>query len=352
MKTTFATLATAAVLVLTAAPAFAEDTPLAPADVQSEPAAPPAPSAASVVGNGGAHRPCGWVAWVEPMLVRFHPCVSDWAVEGDAAERPTGVVHEVEYDYELGFRAGVAHRKPESLVGWFVQVTWASAEASHRATEPAGGGIALTHGSPDGADFGIGASATHVSEIDYIVLDAGAILHVEMGKEGAAKIWGGLRVAKIDMDVDENVFNAAGAVVESLVASTDMLGFGIAVGAELRWNVCGPWSFYGKAATGILLSNIDGRVLDTVPGATLTNVHNEIDRITPFIEMGVGVGWGCERFLGSCIGLQADLGFELTNWFNVLDPLTFVDDVKDSALDEENDDLGLSAFSLRVTLTF
>jgi hypothetical protein len=241
---------------------------------------------------------------------------------------------------------------PGSCVGWGVQVTWASADASDEAVAPAGGSIGLAHSSPDGADFVLGGRATHESEIEYLVVDAGVCIHQQMGALGKARFWGGARAARIDSDVTERLFTAAGTETETLTASTDVLGFGIAAGAELRWGFCGGWSVFGRAAGGILLSNIDGSVRHDIPAATLTNASQDVDRITPFVEMGVGVGWGSPRFLGSCVGLQVDLGFELTNWFNVLDPLSFVDDVKDSSAEEGSDDLGISAVTLRFTFTF
>jgi hypothetical protein len=174
----------------------------------------------------------------------------------------------------------------------------------------------------------------------------------ERRRRGPGRRHARLRFAKISSDVDENLFDAGGALVESLVASTDLVGFGLAAGGELRWNVCGGFSFYGRAAGGILLSTIEGSVVHNNAVTTLTNASNDIERLTPFIEMGVGIGWGSERIFGSCVGLNVDLGFELTNWFNVLDPLTYIDDVKDSALGESSDDLGITAVTLKVTLTF
>lgn len=349
MKRIFVALATAGVWFLSARSGYAADAPAAPA-------APPPPSAAQVVDSGcGCQPTCcdhGWSVWLEPMFLKFHPSVSAWAVDGDAGSRPTGVVHEVECDYEFGARVGVAYMKPGSCVGFGLQVTWANSDASETAAAPAGGSLGLAHTSPDGADFVTGGTATHDSEIDYLVIDAGVCFHAQLGSLGAARFWGGARFAKIDSDVSEHLFTAAGVETETLVASTELLGYGIAAGGELRWGFCGGWSVFGRATGGILLSNIEGNARHDVPNATLTNVTNEIDRITPFIEMGVGVGWGTQRLLGSCVGLYVDLGFELTNWFNVLDPLTFVDDVKDSGVDEGTDDLGISAVTLKVTFTF
>ena len=355
-----ASLTAVGALVLAATPAFAEDAPsapvvvAAPAPPPAPPAPPPAPAAPVVVGDCCRPACCsrGWSVWLEPMMVKFHPAVSAWAAEGDAAQRPIGVIHDVEYDYEFGARAGVAYLAPGSRVGLGIQVMWANAEASESATAQPGGTLGLTHSSPDGPDFVADGTATHESEIDYLVIDAGACFHKCLGSSLTVHGFGGLRFAKISSDVTENLFAAGGALAESLVASTDLVGFGLAAGGELRWTVCGGWSFWGRAAGGILLSQIEGSVVHSTLATTLTSARNDIERITPFVEMGVGIGWGSERFLGSCVGLHVDLGFELTNWFNVLDPLTYVDDVKDSALNEGSDDLGLSAVTLRLTFTF
>ena len=360
MKLSITALTAALALVLSASSAFAEDAPGAPAaaPVPSAPPAPPAPppAPAAVVVTGDCCRPTccqrGWSVWLEPMMLKFHPSVADWAAEGDASQRPIGVIHDVEYDYEFGARAGIAHIAPGCNLGWGVQVTWANAETSQSAVAPTGGTLGLTHSSPDGPDFVADATATHDSEIDYLVVDAGGCYHVCLGRSLDATGFGGLRFAKISSDVTENLFAAGGVLAESLVASTDLVGFGLAAGAEVRWTVCGGFSFYGRAAGGILLSKIEGSVVHATTATTLTSARNDIERITPFIEMGVGVGWGSERFLGSCVGLHVDLGVELTNWFNVLDPLSYVDDVKDSALNESSDDLGISAVTLRVTFTF
>jgi hypothetical protein len=364
MKIPLVALAIAGGFAFAGTRAYAEDTPSAPAaeapaTVTPVPAAPPpAPAATVVVGSGGSvccQPACcarGWAVWAEPMLVKFYPAVSNWASQGDAAARPNGVVFDTEYDWDLGVRAGVAYMAPGSRVGFGVQVTWASAESDESAAAAPGGTLGLTHSSPDGPDFVLDGTATHVSEIEYLLADVGAFFHLCLGASTDATVYGGFRFAKIDHDVTENLFAPGGALAETLEASTSLRGYGLVAGGELRWKVCGGWSFYGKAAGGILLSTIEGRVLHTTPATTLTSVGNDMDRITPFVEMGVGFGWASERFLGSCFGLHVDLGVELANWFNVLDPLTYVDDVKDSGLDEESDDLGLAAVTLKVTLTF
>src|SRR5689334_11921486 len=117
MKSSFAALAAAGVLILSASPAFAADAPPAPV------APSPAPAAVVVDGCGCQPTCCdrGWVVWGEALLLRFYPSVSDWASDGDAtASFPTGVVHEAEYDWELGFRGGVAYTRPGSNVGFGV----------------------------------------------------------------------------------------------------------------------------------------------------------------------------------------------------------------------------------------
>jgi hypothetical protein len=291
------------------------------------------------------------VVWAEALMLRFHPAVSDYAADGDAAQFPIGRVHDAEFDHELGFRAGAAYLRPGSRVGLGVQVTWASPNVSASATAPAGGSLALTHNSPNGTDYTLGATATHEGEIDYLVVDAAVCGHRDLGCEGRATVWGGVRFAKIKQESTQNLSTGAG-LLETVDSRADVTAFGLATGGELRWVFGGGWSVFGRAAGGILLSRIDASVNDFNQVTTFVAVGHSIERITPFVEMGVGVGWGCRRFLGSCIGLEVDLGWELTNWFNVLDPLTFVDDVKDSAFDQESDDLGIDAIRLRITVTF
>lgn len=351
MKSTFLALATAGALVLSAAPAFADDAPAAP---------PAAPASAVADSCGCCPQTCcdrGIVVWAEALYMKFHPAVSDYATEADATARPIGSIREAVYDYELGLRGGVAFRRPGSDTGIGIQVTWANPDLDTTATAVAPNFIGLTHGTANaGLGFTQGGSIAHHDEIDYLVVDAGFCHHASLGCNGTARLYGGARFARIDHSTDDLTSTAAGVAVESLVATSDLTGFGFAMGGELRWGFCSGWTVWGRAASGILLSSIDASAVNvlnpTGAALTLVNTTNSIDRVTPFVEMGIGFGWGCPRFLGSCIGLQVDVGWELTNWFNVLDPYAYIDDVRDSEFDQESDDLGIDAFSLKITLTF
>lgn len=353
MKSMISALAAASALFLGASAAFAADGAPAPA---------PAP-AAEVVGGCApcAPAPCcpsGWAVWGEALMLKFHPSVADFAANDDNDDGSAdGVVHETEFDYDLAFRAGVGYRAPGSRVGVGLQVTYADHDVSQTAQAVAGGAIGLTHeDAGTGVDFVTGGRVAHSSEITYLVLDLGLCYHIGLGSSGSeARLFAGGRFASIEQATDSTIFNAAGAPEKRVLGASDLTGFGLAAGGELRLRFCGGWSVFGRAATGLLLSSIDARatVLDNAdPNTVDIDTTNSIDRITPFFEMGVGFGWGTERLCGTCMGLQVDLGFELANWFNVLDPLSFIDDVTDSSLDQESDDLGLSAFSLKVTLTF
>lgn len=354
MKTTFAALAAASALWLGGGSAWAADAAPSPA---------PAPAAIEVLSGCApcAPKPCcpsGWAVWGEALMVKFHPAVATFAVEDtdNDDEGPDGRQYSGEFDYELGFRFGVGYRAPGSKIGVGMQVTFVNTELDQTASAPAGGAIGITNDTAtQSAGFQDGP-VTYSAEIDYLVLDLGLCYHICLGDSGSeAKLFAGLRFASIEHSSDTILFDGPGNPDEEVVSSTDLTGFGLAMGGELRYGFCGGWSVFGRAATGILLSTIDARMQvfnDADRNDIFSDYDDSIERITPFVEMGVGIGWGTERLCGMCVGLQIDLGFELTNWFNVLAPAEAVDDVDEPKLDSESDDLGLSAFTLKFALTF
>ena len=83
------------------------------------------------------------------------------------------------------------------------------------------------------------------------------------------------------------------------------------------------WTVYGRAAGSLMTGDYSATVSEfNNNGATpLTNVNQSFRKITPVAEMAFGVAYQGEH-------LRLSLGYEITNWFSLVDTPSFVDDVQ------------------------
>ena len=80
-------------------------------------------------------------------------------------------------------------------------------------------------------------------------------------------------------------------------------------------------------------------------GMQLVNVSEKFEKVVPVTEYGVGLGWQKDN-------IRIRLGYEMTNWGNLVDRPDFVDDVHRGKMVRRLSDLSLDGLSIQLGIGF
>ncbi|MFN4258782.1 MAG: Lpg1974 family pore-forming outer membrane protein [Gemmataceae bacterium] len=232
--------------------------------------------------------------------------------------RPQGNIESALWRPNSGFRLGGGYQLPgcEWQIGAYF--TYFKNSDTRQFTAPDGGTLyaTLTHpGFVDAVDF-----AKAINALEYYVLD------IEVGRTFldtdhlTLYLGGGGRFAWIDQEL--NVSYDGTSAFNALVSSPILFdGAGVRVGGEMQWKLCKGFRCYGRAYGSMLTGDFRTRLFESnnAGGAIISNVTDDFRKVVPVMEMGVGLAWH-----GNHIHFRA--GYELTNWFGLVDSPDFVHD--------------------------
>jgi hypothetical protein len=267
----------------------------------------------------------------------------DFAVLSPSTATVGGSVESLDWRRQSGLRAGGGFRFCE---GWEygTYFTYLHSSADQSLVQPAGGAIfpTLTHpGFIDQVTSAIGTSS-----LNYHVIDTELARRLDMNESSSVKIYGGGRFAWIDQGLDA-YYDGGDARQAHVSSPIRFTGGGFLVGGEGRWN--GPWGFslYARADGSILIGDFKTSLQETNNnGATLdVDVRRGFHKLVPAATLGLGVNWKYRN-------LQVSGGYELTNWFGLVDSADFVDDVHPAKMSRRAGDLSLEGLVIRVEMGF
>jgi hypothetical protein len=257
---------------------------------------------------------------------------------------PIGPIESLEWGTTSGVRVNLGYRFPGE--GWALSgtYTYLSSTDKRSVASPSGGILFATLTHPGFIEQVATADAS--TNINYNVLDIDIGRPFEIGNSCTVRVFGGGRVAWIDqnLNVTYDGVDANNAHVSSPISYD---GGGLRVGCEGYWNLRWGFSVFVRGAGSLLVGHFRTNVLETNQnGAVIfTDVSDRFVQMTPVAEIGLGVAWHYENFV-------VKLGYEMTNWFNLVDSPNFVDDVHQGKFVHNTSDLSLDGLFLQVGLGY
>jgi hypothetical protein len=184
------------------------------------------------------------------------------------------------------------------------------------------------------------------ASLNMNVYDLESIRNFQIDKDFAFKLGFGSRFANIEQDLQAFYFggDANGAAVRRHVCFDS---FGLTVGGQGDWVFWRNFRLYGRAKGSLLMADFDNSLFETNNGGVTVNanVHEHYRQVVPVIELASGVAWEYRN-------LRVSVGYELQNWFNVVNAPTFVDDFAEGKLGRRTSDLGIEGISFRLGYNF
>jgi hypothetical protein len=322
----------------------------------AEPPAPPVPDASSLTppttdwptpppefGSRSKSIPTGPFLYAEYILVQPRRDNLSMGVLGAVANGAfDGRVESLQYELANGFRVGGGYRLPWD--GWDVTASFAYFHSKFQRTVDA----------PDGSMIFpalglVGAAATSAdgdAALSYAVTDVDVGRTFSPSDSVAVRVFGGARFARINQSL-KTIYSGGdlGNDEDYVNSPVRYLGGGLSVGSEANWQFFRGFGVYGKARFSLLAGEFDSTLTETVGGAAYVDIRDCFPAVTPVAELGVGVSYQGRH-------LFASAGYDLADWFNMVNGITVPDNSRPGQLGRARGDLTLEGLSLKLGFVY
>jgi hypothetical protein len=322
----------------------------APVELPGLPPLPPAPQVHTCDGVPTGEEPCapagcGFFADAEYLYLKPYRRGLDFAiVSPNANGDPEGSIQSDPWHERSAFRVGAgwqaAHDGPD--VGFYY--TYLHDDQVAGLVRPPGSLLFATQTHPGTVEL-VGLAFADAS-LSYNVFDLEVGRRAALGDAWTVRPFGGLRFARIGQNFD--VLYDGGDANHDLVSSRLKFdGGGVRAGGQVDWALLEHWGLYGRAAGSLLVGDYSVRQTEFNNGGVtpLTNVGESFRKITPVAELAFGVAYRREH-------LRLSVGYEITNWFNLVDTPSFVSDVHQGKFIRNVSDLGLDGFAAKAEFVY
>jgi hypothetical protein len=257
---------------------------------------------------------------------------------------PQGDVRSLSWDTTSGFRAGAGYRLPGECweVGGYYTYFRTSASSSAAAGPADTLYPTLTH--PGMVEVATSASAE--GKINYNVGDVEISKHFQPSEALHVRAFAGPRFADIDHEINA-LYDGGDARNDRVRSRINFEGAGFRAGAEATWCLCQGLGVYARGGASLLTGSFHSTLAETTNNwaTPIVNVTDRFRKVVPVVEMGLGVNWKYHNW-------RLSAGYELVNWFGVVDGPDFVDDSHQGKPSRRVGDLGLEGLVLRAELEF
>jgi hypothetical protein len=265
-------------------------------------------------------------------------------VSPNANGDPEGSIQSDPWRSRSAFRVGAGYRAPDDAweMGFFY--TYLHDDQASSAVQPPGGLLFATLTHPGTVERVAQASAD--ATLHYNVFDLEMARPIDVCGSLAVRPFAGARFAEINQELSA-LYDGGDANRDFVDSRIKFEGGGVRAGGEAELKLLNRVGVYGRAAASLLTG--DFRVTQTEfnnAGATpLTNVNESFRKIVPVLELGAGVAYHGEH-------LHLSVGYEIANWFNLVDTPSFVDDVHQGKFQRNVSDLGLDGFVVKAEIAY
>jgi hypothetical protein len=274
------------------------------------------------------------------LLMQPQRRATDFAITSTTNDgTPQGQINTLPLQTSTGVRVGAGAGLPGSTWQFGAYYTYLHSSDAQSVTAPPGGAVYATVTHPGFVSLVTNAAGS--TNLNYQVLDLEGIQRFMLSDTTTLRLIVGGRFAWIDQSFS-TYYNGLSANQAFLTSPVNFYGAGLRVGAEGQWAVFRGFGVYARAAGSLLAGDYHTQLSETNnAGATiLTNVTDDFRKLVPVAEMALGITWQRNNW-------RARLGYEMSNWFGLVDSPDFVDDVSNK-LGHRLSDLGLSGMALQV----
>lgn len=282
----------------------------------------------------------GWYAFGEVLLMKPRRAATDYGILDGANDIvPRGKADSVLYDFSPAFRVGVGYGMDG---GWSLGLTYTNLRNSDQRSLLASptGVIYPTLTRPGLVDTVSSANAD--IHLEYDVFDVEMRRKVMIDESFAMKWGGGVKMASIRQELN-SFYNGRDANLARVLNVNDFYGIGPSFGGEANFLTMGGLSFYTKATGSLLVGDLKTGLTETNNrGATVQgDLQDKVARVIPVVSVGVGLNYAFRS-------VKVSLGYEVTNYFGLIQRPQFVDDFAEGKFATRTGDFSLDGLAFRL----
>jgi hypothetical protein len=282
----------------------------------------------------------GVYTFADLLFMRPRRQATDFAiVDGSNDLLPRGKTENLQFDPRIGFRVGLGYVMNN---GWSAGVSYTYFRSADQriANAPATGVVYPTLTRPGLVD--VATRSVGNLGLEYNVLDFDVMKQHQLDESFILKVGAGAKMASIKQDLSA-VYNGLDANVAQVTNRLDFFGTGPTFGSELHWLSEGGFGLYGKGNVGMLVGNFKTGLTETNnQGATVhADLQDKFIRVIPVMTVGLGLQYRGKAFMASA-------GYEVTNYFNLIQRPQFIDDFSEGKFSVQSGDLSLDGLVFRL----
>jgi hypothetical protein len=281
------------------------------------------------------------------LLIRARRNALDFALSspggGDIA---AGDVQSLSWETRSGFRFGFGYLMPDDAWRIGVNYTYFYTAADRTLNAPSGGQLFATL--TRGGSIDDVSSASAFTSLSYNVIDLDATRHLSLGHHLDLDLFGGGRLAFIDQKFDATYNGGSSLAVGAMVQSPIYFrGAGLTAGGRGFWEMWNHFGLYGGGRLSLLSGEFRNFLSETNGNGavTIVNVKDTYYQVIPEVELNAGVAYQGEHF-------RFSVGYELANWFNMVNSPDFVTGSNIGKVSRRTSDLTLEGLAVEVGVLF
>jgi hypothetical protein len=281
------------------------------------------------------------------LLLRPARNALDYAIQStNLTQTPGGVVESADWHTESGFRVGTGFRIPGQ--DWTFGITYMniSSHDNEATAAPAGGTLYATL--TRGGSFDQVDTASAFSNLTFNVIDLDFSHRIKCSDCFNLTVFGGGRFAWINQELNATYNGGPDHATNDNVSTPVFFnGAGLTIGGQGEWSVWHGVSLYARARGSLLSGQFRDSVTETTNNnsVVIVNVSEKFDQIVPVAEMGLGLSYCCEHW-------HVSVGYELQNWFGMVNSLDFADASNIGKPSRRTSDLSLEGLAVQLGLAF
>ncbi len=264
-------------------------------------------------------------------------------VDPNTDGKPQGSIESLSLDSTSGLRIGGGYQLPND--GWEIGAyyTYLHSHTNQLLNAPTGGTLyaTLTHpGFVDAVD-----SAAGFANLNYNVLDVELAHLCRVSDTFGVRLCCGGRFAWIDQDLSV-FYNGQSAFQSQVTSPVNFDGAGLRFGAEGQWTIFRRLNLFAHGYGSLLAGDFRTCLHETnnAGASVITDVDERFRKMVPVAELGLGVAWQ-----GDWLHLR--VGYEMVNWFGLIDSPDFVHDYTNK-LSRRTSDLSLDGLAVELGVDY
>ena len=281
------------------------------------------------------------------LIFRARRRAADFAIQDPISPVTDGSVDgsvlSLNYDTKPGYRLGAGYRIGH---GWESGITYTYLHThDNRSAFAAPGGALLATTTAPGGVGAVNAAIASMN-LDMDVVDLELAKRITVTDDLLLRLSGGLRYADINQKFSAfYIGQTAGVGTASVSSPIGFDGLGIRMGSEAAYRLnCTGIELFVSGHLSLLSGDFRTQLLQTANNnaAVRLNVTDKYEAMVPVLELALGVTYRFNEHV------HVTMGYELSNWFNMVESVNFVDSFSFGKIGRRISDLSLEALTFKM----